>query len=86
MDVIAMPVIVGCIPDAVIGGTRLPEGGKSKLRASACGVAAFDVLHRLLQSDVWSWSQYEVNVIRHHDEFVQKKAGLSAIVLQDFNE
>ena len=81
-----MALIIGRVPDAVIGRTGLPEAGKPELFASTSGMTALNILHRLLQGDVRSWSKDEVNVVRHHNKFVQKKAGLSTIVLQHFDE
>ena len=86
MNIIAMPFVIRRVPDSMVRKAALPQRLQSKFPASTGRVAAFDVLHRLFQRNVFSRGKDEMNVILHDHKLMQQEASLSAVMLQHLNE
>ena len=83
VNVLAIVKVVFVIPNAMIGKTFLPN-----LQVRLTGLsdlvreAAFDVLHCTFEGDIIR-RQNEVNVVRHHDKFVQQELLLCCIAVEN---
>src|SRR5215831_10772528 len=87
MFVPAMRSVVVAVANAMIGEALLPNQERIlELTLGAVGKAAFDVLRRLLQGNIFCGRDDRVDVVGHDDEFVKKKALLLAIVLEDVDQ
>ncbi len=66
-----------CLPDVKI---------QVQLLFCAIGESTLDELKRFFQRDLGKGREEQVKVVRHDDEFMQEKAALSTIVLEDVDQ
>ena len=87
MNVLLMLLVVAHVHDAVKCKASLPNlVSRPEFFANSIGIAAFDKLHRSLQRTASSRSNQQVDMIWHHDKFVERVLALIAIKDKHLNE